>query len=73
VAGKPTLTTAMPRSSIRRLKYLERLRLRFIIVYLELNGAFWANCTIFIRGKVREKQHVYEVFFPLFIFYFESP
>jgi hypothetical protein len=22
-------------------------RFRFIIVYLKLNGAFWANCTIF--------------------------
>jgi len=28
-----------------------RFRFRFIIVYLKLNGAFWANCTIFIRGN----------------------
>ena len=28
-----------------------RFLFRFIIVYLKLNGAFWANCTIFIRGK----------------------
>ena len=27
------------------------LDFRFIIVYLKLNGAFWANCTIFIRGR----------------------
>ncbi len=28
-----------------------RFRFRFISVYLKLKGAFWANCTIFIKGN----------------------
>ena len=37
--------------SARGQRWVIRIRFRFMIVYLKLNGAFWANCTIFIRGK----------------------
>ncbi len=33
---------------------------------------FWRKTIFFSLSKVREKQNVYEVFFPLFIIYFES-
>ena len=35
-----------------------QLDFRFIIVHLKLNGAFWANCTIFYKSLKKIKINI---------------
>ncbi len=46
-----------------------RFLFRFIIVYLKLNGAFWANCTgILSFISIRYQFNLHDQFFLIFFF-----